>query len=536
MSKVASYLQGHVFGELTTRKDIRESVQHDGSVLERTPEMVVYPRTGNDIRKVLRFAWQLAEKGHALPVTARGYGTDSTGSAIGSGISLVVSRYMNRIFQFDSKQKLVRLQPGASVTSVINALRLQGATIPPIVGGQGTVGGEVMTNHMHPHALKYGRVGEWIDKLEIILDNGDVIQTGKVNKRDVNKRKGWQGREGDIYRGVDAILDDHAQLIASMRSGEVEVQGGYPGIMDVRGKDGSLDLTPLFVGSQGTLGIISEMILRAIFVPSEISQGVIAFPNAEKARDVVGELARLNPLYVEYYDGRLLTHAISQGNTYEWLGAVQGVGAVVTFALDDFNERARQRQLKKAIKLVQKHDDTAIIATSASHDADALESIRAIIDVAALPPLHADRSGPLLVDGFNVPPQRLEEFLTALATLEDTLHVELPLYGSPVTGHFSVRPTLSLQKVSDKQKVFKLIDQLNAILISVNGQLVPGPNEGRLLSRFVRAGWSEEYTQMVDEIRRVFDPHGVLNPEVKAATELRDLVAHLRSDNAIGVS
>lgn len=535
MSKVATYLQGHVFGELTTRKDIRESVQHDGSVLERMPEMVVYPRNGNDIRKVLRFAWQLAEKGHTLPVTARGYGTDTTGAAIGNGISLVVSRYMNQIFQFDSKQKLLRLQPGASVDSVNNALRLQGASIPSITNGTGTIGGEVMTNPMHPNVLKYGRVGEWIDKLEVVLDNGDVIQTGKVSKREVNKRKGWQGREGDIYRGIDAILDDHSALIASLRSGETDMQGGYPGIIDVRGKDGSIDLTPLIVGSQGTLGVISEMILKTTFVPSDAGQVVFVFSNAEKARDVSHELAKLNPRSITYYDGRLLSHAISQGNLYEWLGSVDGAGAVVTCTFDDFNERSRQRQLKKAIKMVQKYDDSVVVASTETHDSDALDSVRAIVDVAALPSLHADRSGPVLVDGFRVPSERLEEFIGALVALENSLHIELPLYGSPVTGYFSLRPILSMQKVGDKQKVFKLIDQLNALLTNIGGQLVPGSNEGRLLSRFARAGWSEEYAQMTDEIRRVFDPHGILNPEVKAPNELRDLVSQLRSDNAIGV-
>ncbi len=536
MSKVATYLQGHVYGELTTRRDVRELLEHDRSVLERTPEMVVYPRTGNDIRKVLRFAWQLAEKGHALPVTARGAGTDATGAAIGRGISMVLPRHMHRVFEYDSKQKLLRLQPGVSVESVRNALRLHGAAIPPLVDGRGTIGGEVATDHPHPWAVKYGRVGDWVDKLEVVLDSGDVIQTGRINKRELNKRKGWQTREGDIYRGIDGILEDHAALIASIQSGETVVQGGYPGIAGVRTKDGSIDLTPLFIGSQGTLGVISEMILRTTFIPADIARGVAAFANAEAARDMVDALAKLQPAYVEYYDGRLLTHATQQGNTYEWLNGMTTVGAVVAFGFDDFNERARQRQLKKAAKLIQKLGSEVAVVTSETHDADALDSIRAITDLAALPPLHADRSGPSLVEGFYVPPARFEEFLGALTVLEDSLHVELPLYGSPITGHFTICPTLSLQKVGDKQKVFKIIDQLNAVLAQFDGQLVSGSNEGRLLSRFVRAGWSDEYTQLVDEIRRVFDPHGILNPEVKAAIELRDLVSQLRSDNAIGVS
>lgn len=536
MSKVASYLQSHIVGELTTRKDVREQFAHDGSVLEQTPEIVAYPRTTNDIRKIARFSWQLAEKGHGLPITPRGAGTDPTGAAIGQGVSIVTTRHMHRVFEYDSKQKLLRLQPGASVESVENALRLHGVTIPAFVDGRGTVGGEIASNHAHRLTAKYGRVSDSVDKLEIVLDDGEVIQTGRINKRELSKRKGWQGREGDIYRGIDAVLEDHAELIASIQRGELIPQGGYPGIADVRAKDGSVDLAPLFIGSQGTLGIISEAILRTTFVPAKISRVAVAFKSAETARDTIDALISLTPAYVEYYDGRLLSQAISEGNSYEWLGELSTIGAVVLFGFDDFNERARQRQMKKALRILQKLDKDVAIATTDTHDGEMIEAVRAIADPTSTSTIHADQSMPPLVEGFFVPQARFEDFLQALATLEAALHTDLPIYGSPITGHFSLRPTLSLHKVSDKQKVFKLIDQLNALLIQYEGDLVAGGSEGRLLSRFVRASWSEEYTQMVDEIKRVFDPHGILNPGVKTPVELRELVTQLRSDNSIGIS
>ena len=82
MSKVAAYLQEHILGEVTTNPAILDAMSRDGGVLHLMPEMVIYPRVTNDIRKVARFAWQLAEKGHVLPVTVRGAGSDTTGAAI----------------------------------------------------------------------------------------------------------------------------------------------------------------------------------------------------------------------------------------------------------------------------------------------------------------------------------------------------------------------------------------------------------------------------------------------------------------------
>lgn len=88
MSKIAQYLNEHLVGETSGLASLRDEYSTDRSVLQITPELVVYPRVTNDIRKVARFTWQLAEKGHAIGLTTRGFGNDQTGGAIGSGIVL----------------------------------------------------------------------------------------------------------------------------------------------------------------------------------------------------------------------------------------------------------------------------------------------------------------------------------------------------------------------------------------------------------------------------------------------------------------
>src|SRR6476659_9494126 len=103
MSKVAHYLQEHLMGEVITSTDARRYFATDSSILQVAPMMVVYPRNENDVRKTARFTWQLAERGRIIPMTARGSGTNQTGSAIGSGIVIVFPAHMNRILELDSK-------------------------------------------------------------------------------------------------------------------------------------------------------------------------------------------------------------------------------------------------------------------------------------------------------------------------------------------------------------------------------------------------------------------------------------------------
>src|SRR5438128_208294 len=97
MSKVAQYLQEHLLGEVTASTEVRRHFAHDASILRLAPAIVVYPRNENDVRKVARFAWQLAERGRAVPITARGGGSDTSGAAIGSGILLAFTAHLNKI-------------------------------------------------------------------------------------------------------------------------------------------------------------------------------------------------------------------------------------------------------------------------------------------------------------------------------------------------------------------------------------------------------------------------------------------------------
>ncbi|MDB5177757.1 MAG: hypothetical protein JWO61_140, partial [Candidatus Saccharibacteria bacterium] len=301
MSKVTKYLNEHILGEVVTEPAIRARFSTDMSVLTMTPEMVIYPRVTNDIRKVTRFAWQLAEKGHILPLTARGGGTDDTGGAIGKGAIIALSAHMNRIFEYDTKQRLLRLQPGANAGAVQDALSLQGATIPALHDDARytTIGGAIAYNSQVLSPGKNSTTEPWVYQLEVVLANGDILQTERLSKRELNKRKGTSGFEGDIYRKLDALIDDNKALIEE-KLYDSNDNVGYSQIRDVKLKDGSFDLTPLMAGSQGTLGIISEMIIKTDFSHDSPLVGVLTFSESNDARDAVDSIAKTNPSSLEY--------------------------------------------------------------------------------------------------------------------------------------------------------------------------------------------------------------------------------------------
>lgn len=528
MSKIAAYLQEHIQGEVSTNVAILEALSTDGSVLQLIPEMVVYPRVTNDIRKVARFTFQLAEKGHILPLTPRGAGTDLTGGAIGKGVIVALPAHMNRLFELDAKQKLVRVQPGMSAKALNDALALQGLAVPAFLSLaiDTTVGGMVATDDSGPLSGKYGTAGAWVHQLEVVLANGDVLQTGRLSKRELNKKKGLQSFEGEIYRSLDNLINDNQELIDTKIASDVRDNVGYSTIAKVKQKDGSFDLTPLFVGSQGTLGIISEMIMKTEFVSAHSSIAVATFASTEAARDAIDHLAALSPAFLEYFDSGFFDLAAERGKTYDFYkNADSIVEAVLLVGFDDFSDRSNAKKLKKVMKLL---DTEGVQVTGVSgEDVSELAAIREVSSY-LLTPAGKDVSAPPIVDGAYIPGERLEDFLIAVKGLSVKYGFILPVYSRTLEGLVFTRPTLQLHKVSDKQKIFKLLDEYASLVAQYGGHLIGDTGEGRVKANFAYKQLDSDVLELFASIKSIFDPNGIMNPGVKQPTELRQLVSHLR--------
>ncbi|MEP6710267.1 MAG: FAD-binding oxidoreductase, partial [Candidatus Saccharibacteria bacterium] len=532
MSKVAKYLNEHILGEVVTDEPVRKRFATDGSLLAITPEFVIYPRVTNDIRKVARFAWQLAEKGHVLPLTARGGGSDETGAAIGKGAIIATTAHMNHIFEYDTKQKLLRTQPGATTTAINSALLLQGTGIPALASedGRSTIGGAVGNDATSNRRSKYGTTRDFIHQLEVVLANGDILQTDRLSKRALNKKKGQQGLEGDIYRQLDGLIEDNKDMIAEKIGGVTNDNVGYSAIAQVKHKDGSFDLTPLIAGSQGTLGVISEMILKTEYINDTPAIAILTFSDSNVARDAVDQLAKLKPSSLEYYDAAFFEVALAQGKRYAFydeVNAKDGVQTVLVVEFDDFSARSRQHALKKVSKIAKQLGVSLL--TSDGEDGNDLSYVRDVVSFSLLPAA-VEASAPPLFGGVFVPFERFEDFSAAVATLAKKYSVTLPLYGRPLEGTVYARPTLHLHKVGDKQKVFKLLDEYAAIVSAHSGYFVGEGGEGRLKASIAHKQLDSEVSELFAKIKTIFDPYGILNPGVKQPGDLKQLVSQLRSD------
>lgn len=532
MSKVSNYLNEHVLGEVTSNPAIRQALSTDASILTITPDMVVYPRTTNDIRKVARFSNQLAEKGHVLPITVRGGGSDQTGAAIGKGIILSTTAHLTKIFECDAKQRLVRVQPGVNFQALNDTLALNGLTIPsaPLSARYSTIGGAIANNASGLKSGKYGATFDYVNQLEVVLSNGDILQTGRISKRELSRRKGMQTFEGEIYRQIDNILTDNAELIASLPTQSEERNNLGYAIADVKRKDGSIDLAPLFVGAQGTLGIVSEIIMKA--APQQTGEIVVgvAFDTWEKARDALDILRALDPSILELIDGGYYEQAAKIGKRIAFYEEAQkggDVAAVVVACIDDPAERQRKKKAKKLQKLLA--ELATYIELEDGSDADHLYALRTVTYTAVNPDGETEMVPPS-VDGAYIPAERFEDFMEALKILSSKIKQPLLVSGHALESVYSVRPVFRLHSVTDRQKLLAFADEYTKLVDSHSGYITAESAEGRLKSALAYKHLDDELKDLYRQIRDVFDPLGILNPGVKDQQTLKSLVPSVRKE------
>ena len=527
MSKVATYLRGHLAGEVDFRTDLRAARARDAGILAIAPEMVVSPRNTSDVRKTARFSWQLSERGHALPLVARGAGYGINGGAVGRGAQISLAAHMNTIFEYDSKQRLARLQPGVTIQALQSALALQGTGVLALDGldPRGTIGGAIADNAAGYLAGKYGSLAANVSQLEVVLANGDVLQTGKISKRELSRKKGQQDLEGDIYRGIDAIIDEYHDVITALPEYD---KSGYSSIASVK-RGNQFDLTPLFIGAQGTLGIISEMISRTEFRSQSNEVFALVFASASMANDAMRILRDSGAAFAEYFDAQLFSAAAAAGRHFDWLN-LEGADpqAVIIAGFDDFNTRTRARNLKKIQKTFSSAEGVKFVSSEDTDDGALLSTLN-IARYAELPDKNP-AFAPHLYSDIYIPAARFDEFTKALTVLAGRLHCNMPISGHVLTETYTVHPVLSLRQVGDKQKLFKIFDELSNLAVKYDGALIGQAAEGRIAAHFAYKHLDVRTREMYAAIKKVFDPLGIMNPGVKVGDNLRSLTSSVNGD------
>ncbi len=250
-------------GEVRFDRLSRALYSTDASVYQVVPLGVVLPRTEADIVGVVQTCARFG-----VPLTARGGGTSQAGQAIGPGVILDCSKYFNRVVEINAGERWARVQPGCVLDDLNQQVAPHGLQFAPDIStaSRATIGGMIANNSSGTHSIIHGKTIDHVLDVRVVLSDGSVIDARPVGGQEFEARSGLETLEGRCYRIVRELANQHAGEIERRFPKILRRVGGYN--LDLLAKSAdAVNLTHLFVGSEGTLGVVVEARLRLVEMP-----------------------------------------------------------------------------------------------------------------------------------------------------------------------------------------------------------------------------------------------------------------------------
>ncbi len=519
MSKLAEYLNQHILGNVFDRPSLCQSYSTDRSILQIMPRLVAVPLGTNDIRKLLRFSNQLANRDFSLPVTVRGSGIDKTGASIGPGLVISTER-LNHIEEIDIRGRLVRVQPGVTLGQLNSALALQGLWLPIDYDERATIGGLIATCPSDDLMDRYGGIYHFVERAEVVLASGDVVQLAPVSIRAIENRKDAYSAESQLYQKIEQIVDDYGDTILD-RTMQPFDAAGYSNITQVRSQR-SINLLPLLFASQGTLGIISDIILHVEPLPPAPHRLIISFHDLKAAQRFLNYVCDLEPSTIKIYDLRIMEAANEHGKKPDFFVRKIGKGILVILT---FNYR-RPKLSKKMKKCFEALPESTFYVEEGPDNIENISSLESALLSYLNDTTRGERT-PVLDDVF-IPSMHFSDYLYGLKNLEKNLGFDLPVFGSFITSNYSVRPEIDCTSVEGRRKLVEFLKLYSQLVVDCQGSLTGNGPEGQVKALMMSKTLGVGERQLYSSIKEAFDPNNILNPDVKLGADVKNTIRHLR--------
>ncbi len=426
------------------------SYSKDASEHRHRPDAAVWPATAEEISAILK----LANKDR-FPVVPRGAGTSLAGLAVPEkgGVILDLGR-MNKIISVSVTDRLAVVQPGVVYADLERALAPHDFFFPPdpASGTVATLGGNVATNAGGIKGAKYGTTKDYVLSLQVVLPDGRVMRTGSK----------------------------------CMKS-----SSGY-------------DLTKLFVGSEGTLGVVTEITLKINPKPSLSSTAMATFEDLEDAGRAVSEIMHsgILPSALEVVDQQTLI-AINQNTDLN----LPEVEAILIAETDGHTREETQFQLNKVIEIFKKNNASTVKQAATKEEAEALWTARKSAYA-----VMSRINNSLAVEDLSVPMSKVPNILKTISDLAKKYDLKIPTVGH--AGDGNLHPTISYDSTNPDE--VKRVEQASAELfekvIELGGTLTGEHGIGLAKAPFMHLEHDPVAMDVMRSIKKSFDPNNILNP------------------------
>ncbi|MBI4092044.1 MAG: FAD-binding oxidoreductase [Candidatus Levybacteria bacterium] len=534
-------------GDISTDETILIEYSHDASLFELKPKVVVFPKDQEDVEYLVNFVSKHKKEDPKLSLTARSAGTDMSGGALSESIVVAFGKYFNHTPVINGS--IATTEAGVFYRDFETETLKQNLIFPSYPASKGicAMGGIFSNNSGGEKSLQYGKAEKYVRRLKVVLSDGKTYELKKLNEQEFKKKLSQDDFEGEIYKKIYKLIIDNYGEIVRAKPDVSKNSAGYF-LWNVYDSDNkTFDLTQLYIGAQGTLGLLLEGDLELVPIHAHRGMLIIYLHDMSHIGQISNSVLELAPESFESYDDNTLKLALKYFPEFaKQLGLFGMIEAGLAF-LPAFLELFTGRKLPKLVLQVDFTSDNR-------REVD--DKLQALRD--KLKPLHPttqiaeegqekkywlvrresfnllrkkirDKHTAPFIDDFVIKPEYISEVIPQVTDiLKKYPEFIYTVAGHVGNGNFHIIPLVDIKNPKVRKAIPEISDKVYKIIAKYKGSITGEHNDGLIRTPYLRQMYGENVIKLFEETKKIFDPDNIFNPGKKVGGSLEYAMNHLR--------
>lgn len=535
-------------GDVATDTATLDKASRDASLFEMRPMMVVYPKDSADVQALVKWVADKKKDDPTLSITVRAAGTCMSGGPLNESIIVDTTRYMTGTLEVNASGKWARVLPGTYYRDFDLQTKNAGLIMPAYTASRDlcTVGGMIANNSGGEKSIHYGKTENYIRELKVVFRDGYEYIVRPMSRKELMLKIGEVGFEAEMYKSLYKLVTDNQKTLTQAKPNVSKNSAGYYlwNVWDPAAE--TFDLCRLIVGSQGTLGIVTEITFNLVPVKKFSTMCVVFLKDMKDIGRIVNVALAQQPESIESYDDNTLKVAVKFFGDFLKKKKVVGMlkfmfsflpeffmtlsgGIPKMILLIEFAGDTHEEIQAKATALARALKEQFHVLTHVTHS-EAEESkywdVRHESFNLLRKHVHGKHTAPF-IDDFVVRPEFLPEFLPKLDTILKKYDLTYTIAGHPGDGNFHIIPLMNLKDLKTREIILTLSEEVYDLVLEYHGSITAEHNDGIIRSPYLEKQYGSIVTGLFEQTKDIFDPLYIFNPHKKVGVTKDDIAKYL---------
>src|SRR3989344_508729 len=531
-------------GEVVNDNNTLKKYSRDASLFEVRPKLVVYPKDKSDLKNLVKFISKNKSEDNTLSLTMRAAGSDMSGGSLNESIIADVTKHINYIGEIDDEESITT-EPGVFYRDFERKTLEKGFILPcfPASKNLSALGGMISNNCAGERTLRYGKMENFILEMKVILSDSNEYTIKPLNKAELDKKIAQEDFEGKLYKNLFNLIEGNREVINNAKPNVSKNSAGYYlwNIWDGE----TFDLNKLIVGSQGTLGVITEAKIRLVREKSHHDMVALFFKSRDQLPQVTKAILPYEPESLETFDEetlklgiRFMPEIAKRANMGFFSFLAQFIPEafigtrmlglpklIILVEVAENDDKEVKRKVKNIIEAIRPFNVWHRVIEKDSEENKFWIMRRESFNL--LREHVGNKKTAPFVEDFCILVEKVPEFLPkALKILKDN-GIEANIAGHAGNGNFHIIPLMDLREKSERDKILVVSNKFYDLVKEYKGSITAEHNDGIVRTPYLHKMYNPEVLELFRKTKELFDPQNIFNPGKKVNGSFEYLESHI---------